>query len=88
MAQLSCFVAVGDNPVTISWVFHGPDSSTANQNGVSVVKMGPRSSSLIIESLTAEHSGNYTCTARNPAGVANYTAEIEVDGISIVTIAF
>ena len=81
MAQLSCLVAVGDNPVTISWVFHGPDSSKATQNGVSVVKTSPRSSSLIIESLTAEHSGNYTCTARNPVGVANYTAEIEVNGI-------
>ena len=80
MAQLLCLVTVGDAPVTISWVFHGPDSSKASQNGVSVVKMSSRSSSLIIESLTSEHSGNYTCTARNAAGVANHTAEIEVNG--------
>ena len=86
-------VAQGDTPIQISWVFHGQDSSKTSQNGITVVKNGPRSSSLIIESLTSEHTGNYTCSAKNAAGSANQTAEIIVTGISntffgLVLIAF
>ena len=83
MTQLTCLVAQGDTPIQISWVFHGQDSSKASQNGISVIKNGPRSSSLIIESLTSEHTGNYTCSAKNAAGSANQTAEIIVTGICI-----
>ena len=80
MAQLNCIVSQGDTPLKISWTFHGPDSSTRTQSGVQVVKVGEKSSLLIIDSVTADHSGNYTCTARNVAGETNYTTEVIVNG--------
>lgn len=70
----------GDSPLKVSWTFHGPDSSTRTQSGVQVVKVGEKSSLLIIDSVTSEHSGNYTCSAKNAAGETNYTAEVVVNG--------
>ena len=80
MAQLNCIVATGDTPLHITWSFHGKDSSTRSQAGVNVMKVGAKGSILSIESVTSDHSGNYTCTAKNSAGTANYTAELVVNG--------
>lgn len=81
MGQLQCIVTEGDTPLQITWTFHGTtDTSTNSQSGVSTMKLGQKSSVLMIESVTSEHTGNYTCTARNAAGVANYTAELIVTG--------
>ena len=80
IAQLQCIVATGDTPLQITWSFHGVDSSTRNQAGVNVMKVGSKTSLLTIESVTSEHSGNYTCTAQNAAGIANYTTELIVNG--------
>lgn len=52
--------------------------STAS--GIVITPLGQRSSSLIIESMTHAHAGNYTCRSRNFAGVAEYTAKLEVNG--------
>lgn len=79
-AQIQCFVSEGDAPVQLSWTFHGNDVATRSQSGVSTMKVGQKSSVLMIEAVTSEHTGNYTCTARNAAGVANYTAELIVNG--------
>lgn len=78
--QMTCLVLEGDTPLQISWTFQGLESSTRTQTGVTTMKVGTKSSLLLIDSADAEHSGNYTCSARNAAGVANYTAEIIVNG--------
>ena len=80
MAQVNCIVPEGDTPLQITWAFHGLDTSPKSQSGVSTMKLGQKSSVLMIDSVTSEHSGNYTCTARNSAGVNNYTAELIVTG--------
>lgn len=36
---------------------------------------------LAIESVTADHAGNYTCIAENWAGKAEYTAPLIVNGV-------
>lgn len=77
--QITCFVPKGDTPLKISWVFDGQDSSSS-QLGMSTSRIGERMSVLMIESLMASHSGNYTCTAANYAGKANFTATLEVSG--------
>ena len=79
LAQVTCIVNEGDTPLQITWAFHG-NSASATPAGVQTSKFGTKSSILMIESVTSEHSGNYTCTARNHAGVANYTAELIVNG--------
>ncbi|CAD7088390.1 unnamed protein product [Hermetia illucens] len=47
--------------------------------GVTISKMGSRSSVLTIESVKHFNAGNYTCYGKNKAGVTNYTAELIVN---------
>lgn len=60
MAQLQCIVSLGDAPIQITWSFHGKDSSTTKQTGVSTMKLGGRSSVLIIDSVSSLNVGTYT----------------------------
>ena len=76
-AQINCIVVEGDLPLDISWTFHGPSSVMA---GIETTKIGSRSSVLNIESVGADHAGNYTCIARNFAATRNYTATLSVYG--------
>ena len=82
-AQINCIVIEGDLPVDISWTFHGrsrrPDDA-ASSSGIETTKIGSRSSVLNIDSVNADHSGNFTCIARNAAAVRNYTATLNVYG--------
>jgi len=41
---------------------------------------GDKANILTINSVGPGHQGAYTCTASNAAGVANFTAELEVNG--------
>ena len=77
-ASLQCLVALGDTPISITWTFHGRKLS--HQTDVMTQKLGDKMSILSIGSVNAGHSGNYTCTARNAAGSANYTARLKVYG--------
>lgn len=47
---------------------------------VSVVKISKKVSTLTIESVQAQHSGTYTCMARNSAGYTSHSAELQVNG--------
>lgn len=78
-AQINCIVIEGDLPVDISWTFHGSRRMDAS-SGIETTKIGSRSSVLNIDSVSADHSGNYTCIARNAAAVRNYTATLSVYG--------
>ncbi|KAG8244654.1 hypothetical protein J6590_017599 [Homalodisca vitripennis] len=81
--QLNCHVSKGDRPIKISWNFHGEVLSS--HMGISTTKLGDRSSVLTISSAMAAHSGNYTCTASNAAGVTTYTATVHVNVMPVIT---
>jgi len=83
--QASCMVSFGDTPLTITWSFYGAESTTASQKGVSTMKIGSRSSVLVIESVNFDHSGLYTCTAKNAAGSTDYMAKLTVNGKKTTT---
>lgn len=76
--QLNCHVSKGDKPIKITWNFHGEELSS--HMGIMTTKVGDRSSILSITSAMAAHSGNYTCSAQNPAGISSYTAAVHVNG--------
>ena len=91
-AQISCIVTSGDQPLTISWSFHGLDgmtrpsrlkSSTPGNNGITTTNLGSRMSMLVIEQVQHHHQGTYTCLAKNEAGTSSYTTELKVNGILI-----
>ena len=77
-AQLSCIAMVGDEPLSISWTFHGED--IRSDLGIITSPVGRRGSMLIISSVGHRHSGQYTCTATNQAGTQARTALLRVNG--------
>ena len=75
--QVGCIMGKGDLPAEFSWTFHGRQDSS--MTGVTTTRLG-LSSILQIDSIAAAHSGNYTCTVKNPVGSQNYTAVLKVVG--------
>ena len=78
-AQLTCIIVSGDEPLSLSWSFHGRDVSAADL-GVKIMNVGSRTSLLIIGSVGHRHSGAYTCKAQNFAGSSSQTADLKVNG--------
>lgn len=48
--------------------------------GLRVTSIDVHSSSIVIDRVTAEHTGNYTCLARNSVAEVVWTAELVVRG--------
>lgn len=77
-AQLTCTVLVGDTPIEFNWTH---ENKTLSQfMGYSVGNLGPRTSILMIETVTPEHSGHYACVASNPSGKTIHEATLRVHG--------
>ena len=68
----------GDEPLSISWTFHGGQSRS--DPGILTSPIGSRGSMLVISSVGRDHNGNYTCSAKNEAGSASQTAVLRVNG--------
>lgn len=77
--QISCYVSKGDAPLRIEWHFYGRDLSSHGV-GIRTAMFGDKANILTINSVGPGHGGAYTCTASNAAGVANFTAELDVNG--------
>ena len=77
-AQLVCIVRTGDEPLTLSWALKGDVISS--EPGLTTASLGTRTSMLTINSVGYRHSGTYTCTAKNNAGVTSQTATLKVNG--------
>ena len=77
-AQLSCIAAKGDQPLSFAWTFHG--SSITNDLDIITTPIGAKGSMLVISSVDYKHRGNYSCTAKNMAGMRTQTAELKVNG--------
>ncbi|XP_046971560.1 Down syndrome cell adhesion molecule-like protein Dscam2 [Vanessa cardui] len=74
-SQLTCTVTSGDMPVYFSWLKDQmPISSVlqVDERGAEFYSM------LLFKSLTAAHSGVYTCVVTNTAGKANMSAELAI----------
>lgn len=78
--SISCMTPEGDLPMDINWFLN--NRSVVEYSGISTVKAGKRNLVLNIESVTAEHSGNFTCISRNKAGSVSHTTDLKVNGTS------
>ncbi|VEN53578.1 unnamed protein product [Callosobruchus maculatus] len=75
--QVYCTVNEGDLPLIIKWNLNGHHLD--NFLDLTVAPVGRRASILSIESVSYEHVGNFTCIAKNRAGVARYSAQLQVN---------
>lgn len=74
-----CHVTKGDKPLNFKWTFNEGDVSSLP--GVNIMNVGDMGSALIIPAVTAQHAGNYTCTASNIVARASHHATLNVKGI-------
>lgn len=77
-AQAVCTVTEGDEPIKISWTFHG--AGISSDLGIVTQNIGARTSILLIGSVGYRHRGSYTCMASNRAGSVSSSAELKVNG--------
>ena len=65
---LTCSVTKGDLPLFMSWTVDGrPVDSSSPSSSIKTVQIDAYTSLLVVDSLQARHSGNYSCLVRNPA---------------------
>lgn len=77
-ASLTCSVTKGDLPLTMSWLKDGMPLDPKHR--LSVQQVDQFNSILLIESLSPDHNGNYSCVARNPAAEVMHTQRLVVNG--------
>ncbi|XP_015430998.1 PREDICTED: Down syndrome cell adhesion molecule-like protein Dscam2 [Dufourea novaeangliae] len=73
---LTCSVTRGDLPLSISWLKDGRSMGPSER--VSVTNVDQYNSILMIESLSPDHNGNYSCVARNLAAEVSHTQRLVV----------
>lgn len=79
MATVQCAVTKGDFPIDFVWTHN--ENPIQNSNGVLISQINKRISTLSIDSVQGAHIGKYTCNAKNLAGIASYSAYLNVNGI-------
>ncbi len=78
IAQLTCFVMKGDEPLRITWSLKG--DTISSEPSMTTTMIGTRTSMLMINGVGYRHSGTYTCSAKNMAGSVSHSAELLVNG--------
>ncbi|KRF98051.1 uncharacterized protein Dwil_GK22019, isoform N [Drosophila willistoni] len=74
---LHCSVPGGDLPLQINWSLNG-QSIPDEMSSITTARVGRRGSVLTIEAVEASHAGNFTCHAKNLAGIQQYTTQLNV----------
>lgn len=69
----------GDLPMTVTWLLN--NQSVERMHDVSMSKISKRIHVLSIESVAGHHTGNYSCRAKNIAGVTMHSAQLSVNGL-------
>lgn len=76
---IQCMANKGDLPIDIRWVLNS-SPIVSGENGITVVKLNQRTSSLNINSVEGTHRGTFKCIVSNQAGTAEHSAELQVNG--------
>ena len=80
--QVTCFVQEGDLPIEIYWEKNGLKlEPSAN---IRITNVDDHTTILVIDSAYSQHSGNYTCVARNAAKTVSSSALLSVHGRNII----
>lgn len=76
--SLQCSIIKGDLPIDIVWLHNG--KPVENGAGLTMMRMNKKISMLSIDPINAEHSGEFTCLAKNKAGSTSHSAMLLVNG--------
>ncbi|XP_052739473.1 cell adhesion molecule Dscam2 isoform X13 [Bicyclus anynana] len=76
---VNCVATKGDLPLEISWTFSSETIDSSLHRDIMTTPLGPRASVLTINSVSANHQGNYTCIVQNAAGRAEHAATLVVN---------
>lgn len=79
VASVQCTILGGDLPITVTWLLN--NQSIEYMPDVSLSKIGKRIYVLSIESVAGHHAGNYSCRAKNVAGMSQHSAILTVNGL-------
>lgn len=77
-ASITCSVTKGDLPLTISW--HKDSRTVDPTHTISITQVDQFTSILVIDSLSPEHNGNYSCVVTNAAATVSHTQQLVVNG--------
>lgn len=80
--SVHCTISGGDLPVKVIWTLN--KHPVMPDMGIFLEKRGQRINNLMIDSVNAQHAGNYSCIASNSAGTAEYSAELVVNGLTLI----
>lgn len=78
-ARMVCGLQEGDTPIHFFWLYNGA-LVRVPMNHIQVHETAGISSILSISTLTAGHTGTYTCMAKNKAGVSKHDFVLRVNG--------
>ena len=80
----TCTITKGDLPISIWWTFKSEhqlvERNLTTNDGIIIAKTGNKLSVMNIESVKGRHRGNYTCYARNKAGISVYSDQLAING--------
>lgn len=80
----TCIITKGDLPVDVWWTlrdeYQGSERNLTTTDGVIIAKTSAKISVLNIEAVKARHRGNYTCFAKNKAGITQHSAYLAING--------
>lgn len=82
VAQLTCLVKRGDEPLKITWYLKGDVISS--EPSMTTTMIGSRASMLMITNVGYRNSGTYTCKATNDAGFQTMAATLKVNGSCLI----
>lgn len=77
VTSVTCTVHKGDLPLNITWLHNG--KLVDEKYGI-FVQRRKKISSLSIDDVNEDHTGNYTCIVNNAAGIDSYSTELYVNG--------
>jgi hypothetical protein len=87
-----CTVTKGDLPITIWWTlvddFNGSEKNLSTNDGVVITRSSQKLSLFNIDAVKGRHRGNYTCHAKNKAGITQHSTFLHINGIQNGNIIF
>lgn len=84
LVQVSCAVIEGDEPMSLQWYKDGMLLMSSSEYVVNNVDT--QLSLLLLRKVNDQHRGTYTCLAMNPVGSSEYSAQLNVKGIHILSL--